>query len=105
MSIVKEVLAQTIPQNVARISDLETVFGNLVSAVLGLAGIVLFIMLLVGGIRYITSGGDPKAAAAARQTLTAAILGLLVITSAFLILRLIGTFTGVDVENFRLIGT
>jgi hypothetical protein len=69
---------------------------------LGFAGIALFIMLVVGGFRYITSGGNPKAVESARNTLTYAILGMVLLASAYLILRFIGVFTGAPVEDFRI---
>ncbi len=87
--------------NIATIKDLEFLFGNVVSAALGLAGIVLFILLLVGGFKYITSGGDPKATESAQKTITYAILGLILILVSFLILVLIKTITGVDVTKFN----
>jgi hypothetical protein len=86
----------------AKLSDLETVFGGVVKAALGFAGIVLFILLLVGGIKYITSGGDPKAAEGAQKTITYAIGGLILILLSYLILVLIKTITGVDVTQFKI---
>jgi len=85
----------------ARFSDLEAVFANIVSVILGLAGIVLFIMLLMGGFKFITAGGDPKAVEGAKKTLTYAIAGMVLLAASFLILRFIQEFTGVDVVNFR----
>lgn len=85
---------------VATISDLQVVFKNVVGDLLGLAGIVLFIVLLMGGFKYMTSGGDPKAVDSAQKTITYAIGGLLVILLSFLILVLIQTITGVQVTNF-----
>lgn len=103
VNIVKTIFAaEPITRDPAHLSDLETVFGNIVSIALGLAGIALFIMLIIGGFKYITSAGDPKRTEAASKTLTAAIGGLVLIALAYLILRFIGEFTGVDVENFRI---
>lgn len=87
---------------VAKISDLQGVFENIVGMALGLAGIVLFILLLTGGFKYITSGGDPKAVESAQKTITYAIGGLLLILLSFLILVLIKTITGVDVTQFKI---
>ena len=61
-------------------------------------------MLIMGGFRYITSGGDQKKASEARGTLTFAIIGLVVIAGAFLILRFIEDFTGAQVTQFKIIG-
>lgn len=88
----------------APLSGLETIFGNVVVVILGLAGLILFIMLIIGGLKYITSAGDPKKVESARNTLTFAIGGLILIALAYLILRFIEEFTGVSVENFKIIG-
>jgi hypothetical protein len=87
----------------AAISDLVPVFTNVVKYALGFAGIVLFVLLLTGGFKYITSGGDPKAVEGAKKTLTYAIIGLVVILVSFLILVLIKTITGVDVTIFNVV--
>jgi hypothetical protein len=86
----------------AKLSDLETVFGGVVKSALAFGGVVLFILLLVGGIKYITSGGDPKAAEGAQKTITYAIGGLILILLSYLILVLIRTITGVDVTQFKI---
>ena len=86
--------------SVARISDLTGLFQRIVSLALGFAGIVLFVLLIVSGFKFITSGGDPKAVEGARKTLTYAIGGLIVILVSYLILVLIKNITGVDVTNF-----
>ncbi len=87
----------------ASLGDLQTVFGNVVKVALGFAGIVLFIMLLVGGLKYIMAGSDPKAAEGAQKTITYAIGGLVLILLSFLILVLISAITGVDVTQFTII--
>lgn len=84
----------------AKISDLETIFGNVVTSLLALGGIVLFLMLLSGGFKYLTSGGDPKATETAQKTLTYAIGGMVLLAGSYLILRIISDFTGADVTNF-----
>lgn len=88
---------------IAQISDLQTVFQNLVRSLLGFAGIALFVLLLVGGFKYITSGGDPKAVESAQKTITYAIGGLILILLSYLILVLIGAITGVNVTEFNVV--
>lgn len=87
--------------DVATIKGLETIFYNLVAVSLALAGIVLFIMLLVGGFKYLTAGDNADQAQSARQTLTYGFLGFILIVAAFLILKLIEQFTGVPVTIFK----
>jgi len=88
--------------DVATLKGFDGLFENVVQIVLGLAGIVLFIMLIVGGFKYITAGGDPKSMEGAKKTLTYAIGGMVFLALAFLILRLIEQFTGVTVTQFRI---
>lgn len=88
----------------AKLQDLETVFGSVVTSFLALGGIVLFLMLLSGGFKYLTSGGDPKATEGAQKTLTYAIGGLVMLAGSFIILKIIGQFTGTDaiLTNFKI---
>lgn len=88
--------------DVATLKGVECVFENAVSVILALAGIVVFIMFLIGGFKYLTSGGDPKALEGAKGTLTHAILGLIVLVFAFLILVIIQAVTGINVTQFRI---
>ena len=91
------------PSPPAQISDLTIIFGNVVKVSLAIAGVVLFILLLSGGIKYITSGGDPKAAEGAQKTITYAIGGLVLVLLSYLVLVLIKTITGVDITQFEII--
>jgi len=89
--------------DIAAISDLGVLLERVIAYALGFAGIVLFVLLVVGGFKFITSGGDPKAVEGARKTLTSAIAGLIIILLSYLILLLITNITGVDVTNFNIV--
>jgi len=78
----------------ATLSCLECLGQAIFQNIIRLAGIIALIMLVIGGFRYITAGGDPKAAESARNTLTYAILGLVLVILAWFILRFISNFTG-----------
>lgn len=79
----------------AQLSDLVTVFANLVSVVASLAGFALLIVIIRGGISYITAQGDPKAVMAARSSLTWGVIGFIVIIAAFVILTILIGFVEV----------
>lgn len=91
------------PADPVQLVDLEEVFKNVVNVALGFAGITFFILLLVGGFKYMTAGSDPKAIDSAKKTLTAAIAGLLVVILSFLVLVFIKEFTGVDLTKFKIV--
>ena len=54
----------------ATLIDLEPIFGNIVKVIIATTGLVLFFLLISGGFKYITSGGDPKATESAQKTIT-----------------------------------
>lgn len=84
----------------ATIQDLEVIFARIVSVVATFAGIAALFMLIAGGFRFLTSGGDPKATAAARNTITYAIIGLVLLVGVWLILKILENFTGVPLTKF-----
>lgn len=95
--------ASEVVDGAVTLKGLEVVFSNVISVVLALGGIVLFIMLIYGGFKYLTAGGDPKALEGAKGTLSHAILGLVVLVLAFIILKVIAEVTGVSsILNFQI---
>ncbi len=78
---------------VASLKCLPVVFSNIVRAGLMFAGTVALFLLIWGGFLYVRSGGDPKQTQSARQMITYAILGLILILSSFGIIYLIAYLT------------
>ncbi|OGE31393.1 hypothetical protein A3C59_03005 [Candidatus Daviesbacteria bacterium RIFCSPHIGHO2_02_FULL_36_13] len=85
----------------AGLTQIEEVFTNVISVMVGLAFIVLVVMLVLAGFKYLTSGGEPKAVQQAHQTVTWALLGVVFMALAWLLLQLIHAFTGIDVTIFN----
>lgn len=54
-----------------------------------IVGIVAVIMIIVGGFRYITSGGDSGNVSSAKNTLIYAIVGLIIVALAQFIVRFV----------------
>lgn len=71
-------------------------WGSAVTAVLSLAGITAFLMLLYGGYLWIVSAGDKEGLSRAQRTIMYSLIGLIVTLAAFAILRLFSYFTGVN---------
>ena len=80
-------------------SDLADVFGFLVNVVLGVGIAVTIVFLILGGIQYITAKGDQKAAGAAREALTNAVIGFIVVIGAFTIRTILINVIGGTSEN------
>lgn len=65
--------------------------------ILILAGLAFFFILVWGGIKWIMSGGDKAHTEGARNQITAALVGLVIVFSAWAITALLNTFFGVDI--------
>ncbi len=87
---------------VATIKGFEIVFEKILNVVVELAVVVLFVLLVIGGFKFLTSGGDPKATESAKNTLTYALLGLVLLIGIWLILNFIEYFTGIQVTVFKI---
>ena len=72
-------------------------FGTLLPNIFIAAGLLMFFYLLYGGFRYLTAGGDEKAVTAAKQTLTNAVVGLIIIFTSYWIVWIIQTVLGIDI--------
>lgn len=66
-------------------SYLQALFPFLLSVAAGLA----FVMIVVGGIFYMTSAGNPAAVGSAKERIKAALIGLLIAVSSYLIINAI----------------
>ncbi|MBN1169052.1 hypothetical protein JXA63_04140 [Candidatus Woesebacteria bacterium] len=61
-----------------------------------IAAVIFFFMLVLGGIRWITSGGDKGQTEAAKSQITSAIIGLAIVLSAYAIVTLLDAFFGTN---------
>lgn len=89
-------------KDVATIQSLIPLFKNTINGITAFAGVVLFAIVVMSGFTFLFSGGDAKKLEKAKNSFTSAIIGLLVIVCAYLILKLIETFTGAKVTEFNL---
>lgn len=64
-----------------------------------IGGIALFVMLVAGGIEYMTSGGDKAKTETAQKRITSAVIGVAIISSSFALWKLALYFFGIDAPN------
>ena len=65
------------------------VFTTIVNVLLFIIGAVSVVMLIYGGIRYTTSGGNANSVTAAKNTIMYAIIGLIIAIFAFAIVNFV----------------
>jgi hypothetical protein len=70
-------------------SDINTPVGKIVNLLSSLVGVLAVIMLIVGGFRYVTSGGNQESTKNARNTIIYALVGLVVVALAQIIVRFV----------------
>lgn len=72
------------------------VIGQVVSAGLGILGALFLILVMYGGAQYMLAGGDMKKVESAKNTITNAIIGMLVVAASYAIATfVINTVSGV----------
>lgn len=89
-----DIVADCAPNGVATLKCIPAVFQNIVLAALTFSGIVAIFLVIFSGIKFITSRGDAKQIEGARNTLTFAIIGFLLILFSFFIVNIISYVTG-----------
>ncbi len=65
------------------------VFKQVTNTILYIVGIIAVIMLIIGGIKYVVSGGDSKKVTDAKNTVLYAIIGLVVCFLSFAIINFV----------------
>ena len=65
------------------------VFRQVTNTILYIVGIIAVIMLIIGGIKYVVSGGDSKKVTDAKNTVLYAIIGLVIAFLAFAIVNFV----------------
>ena len=80
--------------------------GTLISHVVGgllVAGFLLsFVFLLMGGFTWITSAGDKTKLEKARDEITNAIVGIIIVAASYALATLIAKFFGLDLHNLTI---
>lgn len=67
--------------------SLQSAITNILSAIIGVAGLVSVAYIIVGGIQYMTSSGDSSKTEKAKKTILYALIGLVVCALSFAIVN------------------
>ena len=74
----------------------EAIIGNLIGTILSIIGVIFFILMVYAGFKWMTARGNEEGVKEAQKTIIAAIIGLVVVLSAYAITNFV--FTSVE-EN------
>lgn len=67
--------------------SMQTVISTVIGTMLFVVGLLAVVMLIYGGIRYVTSHGDKAQVTAAKETIMYAVVGLVVAIAAFAVVQ------------------
>lgn len=67
------------------------IFTKITNVLLFIIGAISVIMLIIGGIRYVISGGDSSAVASAKNTILYAVIGIIVALLAYALVNFVIT--------------
>ena len=70
-------------------SDFSSLLSNVINIVFTVAALITFFYLVWGAINWITSGGDKGKVEDARNKITAAVIGLLILAASWAVFQLI----------------
>lgn len=85
--------------------DIGRLLSNILALLFFFAALLAFIFIILGGIQWITAGGDKVAAQAARDRITAAVIGLIIVVAAFAITLILNVVLGINLFSFEFPGT
>lgn len=85
------------PPDQIKITDFGRLFTGAVSFLLLAAFILAFFYLILGGISWLTSGGDKGNIEAARNKILAAVIGLIIVASTWALFTLVGGALGYNI--------
>ncbi|MDO8336593.1 MAG: hypothetical protein Q7T74_07535 [Candidatus Saccharibacteria bacterium] len=99
----KEITKQESCKNVKNCDEgdaLASVIVNVTNIILFLVGAVAVIMLIIGGLRYVSSNGDQNAVTGAKNTILYAIIGIIVAFLAYAAVQfVVGSLTGTSTKG------
>lgn len=72
-------------------TDVSTIIGRLIQALLGITGAIALLMFILGGFHWLISGGSPEKVKKGKDTLIWAVIGLAVIIGAYMLVSTIVT--------------
>lgn len=80
----------------AKIQNIQPIVTGLINLILVAAVVVFVFLILIAGVQWITAGGDKEALSSAQKRLTAALIGITIVFSAWAIINLTKGFFGLE---------
>jgi len=80
-------------------TQLGTLLSNLITTITVVGSLAFVVYFTIGGLKWITAGGDKAKVSEAQTQMTQAAIGLIVIVVSFFIIGIVGAVLGIDILN------
>jgi len=102
----EQINANCVVDGVATIQGIGCMLANVFSVVLTLIGLAGFVMIIYAAFIMLTSAGKSQQVEKSKNTITFAIIGIVLALSAFIIINLLASFTGIEIlKSFSIPGS
>lgn len=81
---------------VAAAANLESFISSIVGAMTIIAGLFFIFYFVMGGLNWVTAGGEAGKVSKARDQMVQAVIGMVVIVISYGLIGVIGRFLGID---------
>ncbi|HEX9008137.1 MAG TPA: hypothetical protein VF837_02650 [Patescibacteria group bacterium] len=78
---------------------IANLISNVVSVAFILSAIMFFVFLVMGGVEWISSGGDKAKVESAQKRISSALVGLVIVAASWAIYTLVLQFLGIDLSK------
>jgi len=83
--------------------DIARIVGSIIGILFFVSFLIALVFLVIGGIRWILSGGDKEATNNAKSTVTSALVGLVIVIGSYILINVaLKLLLGVDLGNLTI---
>jgi len=80
-------------------SQVDNIFTMVVTFLTIVGGLTFLIYFIIGGLSWVSAGGDAKKVESAKSNMTNGAIGMIIIVASYSIIWIVGKVLGVDILN------
>lgn len=83
-------------------SNPNAIIGTIINVIFIIVGLIFFVMLVIAGIQWVTSGAAEDKKAEAQKRLINAIIGVAIVAAAYLVVEIVAGLLGVNFTSQKI---
>ncbi|HOX96397.1 MAG TPA: pilin [Candidatus Woesebacteria bacterium] len=80
-------------------SQFGNIISNVITALSVVGGLAFVIFFTLGGLKWLTAGGDKSKVQEAQQQMTQGVIGLVAVVASLFVVGIVGSVLGIDILN------